>query len=404
VNTVTSSSTSSWIDRPGHHWSSVASPDGLLSRRAIRTVLGIFWLLDGAVQIEPAKFASNYPLVNLAQSVMGAPGWVNRSIFAGIQPFDAHWAIWNLGAGLIEIAIGLSLITGKLTRLALSVSFLWAVTIWWLGEGFGMLPSGFATLEGGAPGSALLYVLVGTLSWPTPDHRGVNQLRWGALWSTLWVGGAVLQLPFVYPSSRVLRATLAESSAGEPSGLAATSSWFAKLVAYHGGPILVVLTLAELAIGVGWLIDHRHVKIWLTAGIALSLFFWVVFQQLGAVLTTGGTDPGSGPLMVLLALCAWPSAPGRPSGNPPVDAGHQRLRSSSAAQMAERDFDIERRSSPFSLQRHISCSGERPESMGIFPGSLAYLVQQRRCVEGRSDLSRNKFKRLHILARQRPGS
>ena len=171
---------------------------------------------------------------------MGAPGWVNRSVFAGIQPFDAHWAIWNLGAGLIEIAIGLSLITGRLTRLALSVSFLWAVTIWWLGEGFGMLPSGFATLEGGAPGSALLYVLVGALAWPTRTIAVSIRSAGAPLWSTLWVGGAVLQLPFVYSSRRVLRPRsprpqLANRAAWRPPATGSPDWW----------PITVVRSLSS---------------------------------------------------------------------------------------------------------------------------------------------------------------
>ncbi len=292
----------------------------LLSRRTVRIVLGLFWLLDGALQLEPAKFASDYPLGNLAQSVMGAPEWVNRSIFAGIDPFVSHWALWNLGAGLIEVAIGLCLVSGKLTRVALGTSFAWALVIWWLGEGFGMLPSGFATVEAGAPGSALLYLAIGTLTWPSSERTDVNQRGWAALWSVLWIGAGVLHLPFVYSGGQVFQATLAENSSGEPGPLASARNWFGGIVTHHAGALIMVLALLEVAVGVSWLVDRRQLKIWLVLGIGLSLFFWVVVQQLGAVLTSGGTDPGSGPLMVLLALCAWPTRPSaRAATSPAID-------------------------------------------------------------------------------------
>ncbi|MHB1527636.1 MAG: hypothetical protein ACYCZN_15425, partial [Candidatus Dormibacteria bacterium] len=43
-------------------------------------------------------------------------------------------------------------------------------------------------------------------------------------------------------------------------------------------------------------------------GIAVSILFWIAGQNFGGVLTGTGTDLGSGPLFVLLALALYPAA------------------------------------------------------------------------------------------------
>lgn len=62
-------------------------------------------------------------------------------------------------------------------------------------------------------------------------------------------------------------------------------------------------------------------------GIALSLFYWVVFQQLGGIFTADATDPNLGPLMILLALAAWPrrSSLPEPCGARPDEVMNQTL-------------------------------------------------------------------------------
>ena len=39
---------------------------------------------------------------------------------------------------------------------------------------------------------------------------------------------------------------------------------------------------------------------------AVAVFMWVITQNFGMILAGGATDPDSGPLLVLLALCYWP--------------------------------------------------------------------------------------------------
>ncbi|MGH9080791.1 MAG: hypothetical protein ACRDYE_12095 [Acidimicrobiales bacterium] len=277
----------------------------LLGRRQLRIALGIFWLVDAGLQAEGEKFRRDYPLGTLAQSVMGAPHWLNRTIYAGINPFVAHWAWWNLASTLIQVAIGIGLVTGRSTKLALALSFVWAATIWWLGEGFGTLPSGFGLMAAGAPGAAALYILIGAMAWPRDGRTDVDRRAWISSWVVLWVGAAVLHFPFAFPVGQVLQANLEEnrSSAGL---LAATSNWFGRISADHAVTVTIALVVLEAAIGLGWLVDRSHRRTWLGLGILLSLFFWVVVQQLGGIPGTDATDPDTAPMVILLALAAWP--------------------------------------------------------------------------------------------------
>jgi len=278
----------------------------LVERRGLRFALGIFWLIDAGLQAEGEKFTRDYPLGTLAQSVMGAPHWVNRSVFAGINPFVAHWPWWNLAGSLLQATLGACLVSGKFTRTALGVSFAWAAVIWWLGEGFGILPTGFALMAAGAPGAAVVYGLIGALAWPRRGRRDVDRRAWGISWILLWIGAAVLHFPFVYPAGQVLDANLSQLASPSPRWLADTNSWFSGVSADHALTVTFVLASLELAVGVGWLVDRSRPRAWLGLGIVLSLFYWVVFQQLGGVFTPDATDLNLGPMMVLLALAAWP--------------------------------------------------------------------------------------------------
>ena len=51
----------------------------------------------------------------------------------------------------------------------------------------------------------------------------------------------------------------------------------------------------------------------------LALFIWVV-ENFGTIFTSEGTDPNSGPLLVLLAVCYWPVRRSSQPSNVETDA------------------------------------------------------------------------------------
>ncbi len=86
----------------------------LVSQRGLQIALGVIWIFEGLLQAEGPKFSRDYPLGTLAQSVMGAPMWVNQSVVAGIHSFVSHWPLSNLGSVLLQVAIGAALVSGPL--------------------------------------------------------------------------------------------------------------------------------------------------------------------------------------------------------------------------------------------------------------------------------------------------
>ena len=69
----------------------------------------------------------------------GQPGWVASSVNQGAATMQSHQAIFNTGAALIQVAIGVGILYRRTTKPAIAVSFAWVLVVWWFGEAFGML-------------------------------------------------------------------------------------------------------------------------------------------------------------------------------------------------------------------------------------------------------------------------
>ncbi|HUD11907.1 MAG TPA: hypothetical protein VMS08_05840, partial [Candidatus Saccharimonadia bacterium] len=72
--------------------------------------------------------------------------------------------------------------------------------------------------------------------------------------------------------------------------------WFIPLL------VLVQASIGIVAFWPGW-----PRKIALCTGIVVSLVFWTVGQSFGGIFTGLATDPGTAPLVILLALAIWPA-------------------------------------------------------------------------------------------------
>lgn len=294
-----------------------------LTRRQVRRVLGVLWLIDAGFQAQPAFFSATVWRQDIAQSVMGEPPWVAHSIFWAIGIIATHAAAWNVLFVLVQCAFGAALLTDRYPRLAIVASIPYVLAVWWVGEGFGALPTGFALLAAGAPGAAVLYPVLGLLAWPSnrpsdrqepPDAADAGNVRstpiaqriGSAVWIVLWAGQCLLLLPWVYPPAQVLTANIEESSIGQPG-------WLVEL-AHHAGataasaPILAVVTMGaiQLLVGLG-LLGSRTRRTALVLGLVTISVFWVVGQDFGGIFASGSTDPNSAPLIALLALALWPS-------------------------------------------------------------------------------------------------
>jgi O-antigen/teichoic acid export membrane protein len=77
-----------------------------------------------------------------------------------------------------------------------------------------------------------------------------------------------------------------------------------------------VLAVALAIIAVGVYLPPSAAKATLVLAIVVALVIWVVGEAFGTILTGGGTDPNSGPLLALLALTYWPVTARTAAGSP----------------------------------------------------------------------------------------
>jgi hypothetical protein len=281
------------------------------SRRAVESVLGLIWLLDGGLQFQSFMYSKGF-IEMLTGEAAGQPAWLASSIDWGAHLAQHNQVIWNTLFALTQVLIGLGLLYRPTAKEALAGSFAWALVVWWFGEAFGMLFMNMANPLTGAPGAAILYLLVGLLVWPSGRPGGLLGVR-GArtAWAALWLAMAWLWLLGANSSANATHDAINAAPSGM-SWLSTVQNWAAGAAAGNGLPIALVLAAVSAAIGVAVAIDWRP-KQFLVLAIVLNLAYWVLGQGFGGIFEGGATDPNAGPLFILLACALYALVPMRTS-------------------------------------------------------------------------------------------
>src|SRR5580692_4767179 len=141
------------------------------NQRTLQIILGLFWLLDAGLQFQPYMFGSGFTATYLLNNAHNQPDIVRWIITNDGNFVGPHVAVWNTFFALIQVAIAAGLLFRRTVRPALAVSFFWAFGVWFFGEGLGQIFTGSASALTGAPGSVLLYGLLGLMAWPRPPVR-----------------------------------------------------------------------------------------------------------------------------------------------------------------------------------------------------------------------------------------
>ncbi len=302
--------------RPQRFWRPIKT------QRMLQIVLGLFWLLDAGLQFQSFMFHRSFVETFVLPNASGQPAvvaWVITNIGHFIEP---HIAIWNTFFALIQVVIGVGLLFRPTVRYALGLSFAWALGVWVLGEGLGLVLTGTASALTGAPGSVFMYAMLGLLAWPSarePDPEAVGVASSPAargiggavtpliVWAGYWSLAAVL---FLLPQNRT-STSLSSSITGMASG---NPSWYDHFLNSTGSSISSIgtegawlLAALSLVIGFGPLLSRRP-GIFLATGGVLSFAMWVFAQGFfGAIFTGSGTDPNTGPIIVVLAMAMTPA-------------------------------------------------------------------------------------------------
>lgn len=306
-------------DRPAHCAESHRPPARRgVSPRMIQVALGLIWLVDGALQLQPYMFSPAFLEVLIASNAQGQPAIIHAAIVQAVQIALPHRLLVNASFALVQIAIGLGLIVSpRSVRPALVLSFAWALVVWLMGEGLGMLFMGMASPLTGAPGAVLLYAVIGVLVWPSArasegGRAGTaRDVAGRVLWALLWfLLAALMLLPF-NSAPNATRYSFAAAATFLGSGpLAAIDTTLANLTSGRGLLVSIISASIMATAGVMVLID-RHRNTALVVGAAIGVFLFLTTEFLGGILTGYGTDPNTGPLLVLFAARLWMRPPTR---------------------------------------------------------------------------------------------
>ena len=296
------------------------------TQRTLQIILGLFWLLDAGLQFQPFMFGKGFATTYLLNNAHGQPAvisWIITNVGHFVEP---HVAVWNTFFALIQVAIGGGLLFRRTVRTALVVSFFWAFGVWFFGEGLGLIFTGSASALTGAPGSVFIYGFLGLMAWPHGTKVGegeetevpvgiassvAGQGLGGAatpllVWCGYWSLAAVL---FLLPDNRTatsVSSAISGMSSGEPSAYAHFLNSVGNRFTHGSVGTTWLLAIASLIVGFAPLFVRRPSP-FLCFGGLLAASFWISGQGLGGIFTGSGTDPNTGPLIVLLAFAMVPA-------------------------------------------------------------------------------------------------
>jgi hypothetical protein len=306
-----------------------------ITRRGIQICLGLLWLLDGVLQLQHQMFTSNFANNVIAPAAQGQPGFVSGPMHLGITIILLNPVFFDACFALIQLGLGIAILWKRTTKYGLMASVFWGLGVWICGEGLAGIASGHASLLMGAPGAALLYVIIALAVMPpksTDDKADTQPAYWLSLvWATLWIGGGIFQLLPGQGSVSSLSSMILGNASGAPSWLAVIDTHTASfinglgnhttsMVGIHmsmaqmaqmptqpqsGDWFILTLALIQFLIGIGIFYKGYWRKLALIFGILLSVVFWVVGQSLGGYYTGLATDPNSAPLFILLAVAIF---------------------------------------------------------------------------------------------------
>jgi hypothetical protein len=293
-------------------------------RRALQLALAGIWLLDAILQFQPTFFTKVFANEMIRPLAPGNPDLVARSISSVAGIIGDHPAATNTPFALIQVFIALGIAWRPTVKVALGGSVVWAVAVWWFGEGLGGVLNGGASPLNGAPGAVILYALLAFLLWPTrgPETRSsfvaaglIGEKAARVIWVVLWGGLAFFAIYGANRSRNGLHDMISSMAPGEPGWLASVDDHVANVLTNRGlaGSIVIAILLGAVALRA--ILPNGLARASVVLGIVASLAIWVIGENFGTILAGGATDPNSGPLLILIALAYWPrgALPTRPS-------------------------------------------------------------------------------------------
>lgn len=108
----------------------------------IREALGLLWLLDGALQLQPFMFGRGFAEQIIAPTAEGQPQFVAVGVHWASSLILTHPAVCDTVFAVAQIALGIGLLVPRTVRMALAGSIGWGLGVWYFGEALKEMASG----------------------------------------------------------------------------------------------------------------------------------------------------------------------------------------------------------------------------------------------------------------------
>jgi hypothetical protein len=284
------------------------------ARRALQLCLAAVWLLDAVLQYQTFMFTKAFGQM-LAATAAGNPGVISTPITWSANIVEHHPVPINAAFATIQLLLAIGIAWRPTVKIALGASVIWAIAVWWLGEGLGEVLNSAASPVSGAPGAVIIYALLAVLLWPVgvgrparfEAARAVGTRVAQALWVVLWASLAYFSLMASNRAPQALHDMISGMASGNPGWLASIINGAARLVNHQGLAVSIVLAVLLAFIAVSVLLPVPAARTGVIVAVVLAALIWVVGEALGGIFSGSGTDPNSGPLLALLALAYWPA-------------------------------------------------------------------------------------------------
>jgi len=285
------------------------------------------WLIDGLLQLQPLMFTGNMINGIMRPMLVGQPGFVEPGLQFIVTQTTLHLVEVNLLIAGVQILLGLSLLflPDRWVKTLVLTSIVWALIVWFGGEGMNMLFTGTASILSGAPGAVLLYPLLGLTVIPRKQSGASaleatasshddgllsrRTLRW--VLSGFWFFAALLQLqPTWWQPGQISGAIGAMVGQGGLNTVLVDPvlTQISNATVNIETPLNIALIVVFLALGIGIaLVPEKQLRPFLIASIVMSVLFWYCSEAFGMILTGMATDFNSGLLVVVMALAVWPT-------------------------------------------------------------------------------------------------
>lgn len=298
----------------------VPGPEGRDYRRALRVVLGLLWIVDGALQFQPVMLTKGFANGIIAPVAVGQPRLVAAPVLWASHLIGRQPVLLDIAFACAQLAIGAGLLWARTARPAIIATVLWSLGVWWMGEGLGGLATGSGTFLTGAPGAVILYTLVAVAAWPSvPAGAGWRGLlaparpqrppAWVAsVWAVVWIGFGVLTVLPANSSAEAIAGQLGATASSSPGWLAGVVAAVESAVRHLGIWSVVGIAAVEVVVGLSVMTRGRGRRFGIWLGIGFASAVWVVGQGMGELFSGRSTDVNSAPLMVLLAVAVLGTA------------------------------------------------------------------------------------------------